>query len=213
MTENVALSHSNRTGAVRFGTVGQPYQGVEVRLGKDNEVQVKSPASMLGYYKEPDMSAACFEDGFLRTGDEGSIDAEGYLTITGRIKDQFKTSKGKYIIPARMEAGILESPLVAQACVVGSGMPSAMALCNLSESAKTLDEETLRAELKKILTGVNKTLEQHEHLSKIIVLPDEWTIANGLLTPTLKIKRKVIDATFGERYEEWSKKEGWVLFA
>jgi long-chain acyl-CoA synthetase len=79
MTENVALSHSNRKGAVRFGTVGQPYNGVEVRLGKDNEVQVKSDASMSGYYKEPALTAECFEDGYLRTGDEGSIDAEGYL--------------------------------------------------------------------------------------------------------------------------------------
>jgi long-chain acyl-CoA synthetase len=212
MTENVALSHSNRTGAVRFGTVGQPYLGVEVRLGKDNEVQVKSPASMLGYYKEPAMSAECFEDGFLRTGDEGSIDAEGYLTITGRIKDQFKTSKGKYIMPAPVEGKILESAMVAQVCVVGSGMPSAMALCNLSESAKIQDHETLAAELKRILSTVNKTLEQHEHLSKIIILPEEWTTANGLLTPTLKIKRKMIDAKFGEKYEEWSKESEAVLF-
>jgi long-chain acyl-CoA synthetase len=212
MTENVALSHSNRTGAVRFGTVGQPYEGVEVRLGKDNEVQVKSPASMLGYYKEPVLSAECFEDGFLRTGDEGSIDAQGFLTITGRIKDQFKTSKGKYIMPAPVEGKILESSMVAQVCVVGSGMPSAMALCNLSESAKTQDKAIITAELKKIVSGVNKTLEQHEHLSKIIILPEEWTVANELLTPTLKIKRKMIDARFGERYEEWGKGSEMVLF-
>ena len=212
MTENVALSHSNRKGAVRFGTVGQPYRGVEVRLGKDNEVQVKSPASMLGYYKDPVQSAECFEDGFLRTGDEGSIDADGFLTITGRIKDQFKTSKGKYIMPAPSESKILQSPLVAQVCIVGSGMPSAMALCNLSEAAKQQNKETLAAQLKEILYTVNKSLEQHEQLSRLIVLPDEWTINNGLLTPTLKIKRKMIDASFGDQYEFWSRASEPVVF-
>ena len=93
MTENVALSHVNKKHSAKFGTVGQPYASVEVRLGKDNEVRVKSPASMLGYYKEPELSAQCFEDGFLKTGDEGSIDAEGYLTITGRIKDNSKPER------------------------------------------------------------------------------------------------------------------------
>ncbi len=212
MTENVALSHSNRKGAVKFGTVGQPYQGVEVRLGKDNEVQVKSDASMLGYYKEPALSAECFEDGFLRTGDEGSIDANGYLTITGRIKDQFKTSKGKYIMPAPVESKMLQSPLVAQVCIVGSGMPNAMALCNLSETGKQQNTETLGAALKEIVSTVNKSLEQHEHISKLIVLPDEWTIANGLLTPTLKIKRKMIDAAFGDQYENWSRGKEDIIF-
>jgi long-chain acyl-CoA synthetase len=213
MTENVALSHVNRKGAVRFGTVGQSYPGVEVRLGKDNEVQVKSDANMLGYYKEPAISAECFEDGFLRTGDEGSIDAEGYLTITGRIKDQFKTSKGKYIMPAPIESKLLHNPQLAQVCIVGSGMPSAMVLGTLSETGKKLDKEILSDELKAIISAVNKGLEQHEHLSKMIILPDEWTIDNGLLTPTLKIKRKMVDAAFSEQYEGWSRVQEAVIFA
>lgn len=211
MTENVALSHVNRQGKVRFGTVGQPYENVYVRLGKDNEVQVKSDASMLGYYKEPAMSAECFDEDYLRTGDEGSIDAEGFLTITGRIKDQFKTSKGKYIMPAMAESRILESALVAQVCVVGSGMPSAMALCNISAAAQLENADSVHTSLKKLIDSVNKTLEQHEHISHLIVLPEEWTVANGLLTPTLKIKRKMIDAVFGERYAEWSKHPETVL--
>lgn len=213
MTENVALSHSNRRGAVKFGTVGQPYIGVEVRLGKDNEVQVKSEASMLGYYKEPALTAECFEDGFLRTGDEGSIDAEGYLTITGRIKDQFKTSKGKYIMPAPVESKLLQNPELAQACIVGSGLPSAMALCTLSEPAKKMAVDELRNILHNILTAVNSRLEHHEQLSRLVVLAEEWTITNGLLTPTLKIKRKMIDAMFGERYGEWIQLKDPVVFA
>lgn len=213
MTENIALSHSNRIGAVKFGTVGQPYDGVYVRLGKDNEVQVKSEASMLGYYKEPEMSAASFEDGYLRTGDEGSIDAEGYLTITGRIKDQFKTSKGKYIMPAPMEGKLLSSALVGQVCVAGSGMQSALALCNLSEHGKKHDQATLADQLKALLRELNQTLEPHERLSHIIVVAEEWTIENGLLTPTLKIKRKMIDERFGKQYETWGRHPEPVVFA
>ncbi len=212
MTENVALSHSNRNGAVRFGTVGQAYHGVEVRLGKDNEVQVKSAANMLGYYKEPELSAESFEDGFLKTGDEGSIDKDGYLTITGRIKDQFKTSKGKYIMPAPIEGKMLQYPQLGQVCIVGSGMPNALALCTLAETARNADRKTLSTELKEILETINKGLEHHENLSKLVVLPDEWTINNGMLTPTLKIKRKMIDAGFGDNYEGWSRSTEPVLF-
>ncbi len=213
MTENVALSHYNRKEKVHFGTVGQPYPGVTVRLAKDNEVQVKSDASMIGYYKEPALSAECFEDGFLRTGDEGAIDREGFLTITGRIKDQFKTSKGKYIMPAPIESKLLEAENVAQVCVVGSGMPSAMALATLSEIAKEKNVQTLLNDLKELLSTINKGLEHHERLAKIIILQEEWTILNGLLTPTLKVKRKMIEAAFSNSYEAWGLQKEAVIIA
>lgn len=212
MTENVALSHVNKKASAKFGTVGQPYTGVTVRLGKDNEVQVKSDASMLGYYKEPELSAQCFEDDFLKTGDEGSIDAEGYLTITGRIKDQFKTGKGKYITPAPMENQLVTHPYLGQVCVVGSGQPAAMVLCTLTEQAKDKDQETLKKELCKLLDDLNQTLEHHEQLARLIVCKDEWTIQNGLLTPTLKIKRKNVDIQYSARYAEWYRAAEWVVF-
>jgi len=203
MTENVALSHVNKKENAKFGTVGQPYADVQVRLGKDNEVQVKSDASMLGYYKEPELSAQCFEDGYLKTGDEGSIDAEGFLTITGRIKDQFKTGKGKYVTPAPMENQLLAHPYLAQVCVVGSGQPAAMVLCTLTEQAKQTDAENVKTELAELLNHINNKLEHHEQLARMIICKDEWTIVNGLLTPTLKIKRKNIDAQYGEYYANW----------
>lgn len=212
MTENVALSHVNKKEAAKFGTVGQPYAGVEVRLGKDNEVQVKSDASMLGYYKEPELSAQCFEDGFLKTGDEGSIDAEGYLTITGRIKDQFKTGKGKYITPAPMENLLSAHEYLGQVCVVGSGQPAAMVLCTLHEQAKDKEEALLKNELARLLESINQRLEHHEQLAKMIICKQEWTIQNGLLTPTLKIKRKNIDAQYGERYADWYRATEIIVF-
>lgn len=212
MTENVALSHVNKKMSAKFGTVGQPYAGVMVRLGKDNEVQVKSDASMLGYYKEPELSAQCFEDGFLKTGDEGSIDAEGYLTITGRIKDQFKTGKGKYITPAPIENQLLTHPYLGQVCVIGSGQPAAMVLCTLTEQVIDKDQEVLKKELSKLLDDLNQTLEHHEQLARLIVCKEEWTIQNCLLTPTLKIKRKNIDIQYSDRYPEWYRAAELVVF-
>jgi long-chain acyl-CoA synthetase len=212
MTENLALSHANRKNNTRFGTVGKSYGGVEVRISTDQEVQVKSEASMKGYYKEPALSAACFEDGFLRTGDQGSIDAEGYLTITGRIKDQFKTSKGKYISPAPIENQLLAHYFIDQACVVGHAMPHTLALCILSESGKKMDKIQLTNELIDFLKTVNAELEHHERIAKLIILSEEWTIENGVLTPTLKIKRNIIDSKYQNNYLGWSIANELVIF-
>ena len=210
MTENSALSHANRVGHHKFGTVGQTYQNVEVRLSAENEVQVKSEASMLGYYKEPQLTAESFEDGFLKTGDEGSIDENGYLTITGRIKDQFKTSKGKYIMPAPIETKLLEHPLISQACVVGSGLTSAFVLCTLAPTDQA--SEGLESDLSDYLDEVNSKLDHHERLSKMVICKEEWSIPNGLLTPTLKIKRKSIESYYGNNYDQWLKEEKKVIF-
>jgi long-chain acyl-CoA synthetase len=165
---------------------------------------------MLGYFKEPGLTAESFEDGFLKTGDEGSIDENGYLTITGRIKDQFKTSKGKYIMPAPIETKLLEHPLISQACVVGSGMSSPFVLCTLAPTAELpagLDEE-----LSGFLEQINKKLDHHERLSKVVICKEEWSIPNGLLTPTLKIKRKSIESYYGNNYDLWLKEDKKIIF-
>jgi len=210
MTENSALSHANRVGLHKFGTVGQSYTDVEVRLSAENEVQVKSEASMLGYYKEPGLTAESFEDGFLKTGDEGAIDENGCLTITGRIKDQFKTSKGKYIMPAPIENKLLEHPLISQACVVGSGMSLPFVLCTLASAAEV--PTGLDVDLSNFLEKINSKLDHHERLSKMVICKEEWSIPNGLLTPTLKIKRKSIESYYGNNYDQWIKEEKKVIF-
>ena len=213
MTENLALSHANRKNATFFGTVGTPYPEVSVKLGEANEILVKSPASMLGYYKEPGITADSFLDGYLRTGDEGAIDENGYLRITGRIKDQFKTSKGKYISPAPIESKLLVSPLIDQACVVGSGMSNAIALCILSESAKSTDKVALVNQLQLHLAEVNKLAEHHEKIIKLVLLFEEWTVDNGILTPTLKIKRKMVEDLYQSNYNNWISAPETVLFS
>ncbi|MFM2139161.1 MAG: hypothetical protein RJA57_1468 [Bacteroidota bacterium] len=203
MTENMALSTINRRDRIRFGTVGQTFPGVAIRLGSDGEILIRSESSMLGYYKEPDLTAQSFEEGFLRTGDEGQMDAEGYLRITGRIKDQFKTSKGKYIAPGPIEKLLMESPHVAQACVVGSGCSHPLALCVLREGIVRREDPALRNSLETLLTRVNEKLESHERLARLVVVAEEWGIANGFYTPTLKIRRKQLDLFYGDRYITW----------
>lgn len=212
MTENSALSHVNRKKTARFGTVGQSYPGVEVKLSIINEVLVKSDANMLGYYKEPQLSAEMFEGDWLKTGDEGSIDADGYLTITGRIKDQFKTSKGKYVVPGNIESKVVSHPFVSQACVVGSGMPAPLLLCTLSQKANSENSNSIIEELNKLLNTVNQQLEHHEQVAKMLLIKDEWTLENGILTPTLKIKRKVVDERFQQQYTKWYNQKEPVSF-
>ncbi|MBM3414113.1 MAG: AMP-binding protein [Bacteroidetes bacterium] len=211
MTENMALSTINRKATARFGTVGQSYKGVELFLGADNEVMVKSQANMIGYYKEPELTAASFEDGFLKTGDEGRLDQDGYLTITGRIKDLFKTSKGKYVAPAPIEERLLEHPIISQACVVGSGESHALALCMLSPDANS-DRDQLQQLLSTIRQQINLEVEHHQQLAKLIIVRDEWTIANGFLTPTLKIRRGAVDAHYGPRYAAWLLMKEEIIF-
>ncbi len=212
MTENSALSHVNRKNAARFGTVGQSYPGVEVKLGTLNEVLVKSDATMLGYYKEPQLTAEMFEGDWLKTGDEGSIDSDGYLTITGRIKDQFKTSKGKYVVPGNIESKVLSHPFVSQACVVGSGMPAPLLLCTLTQNALAENSTSIIEQLNELLNSVNEQLEHHEQVARMMLLKDEWTLENGILTPTLKIKRKVIDERFQQQYTSWYNQAETVSF-
>lgn len=212
MTENVALSHVNRKGAAKMGTVGQPHPGVSVRLGKDQEVQVKSDASMLGYYKEPELSAESFDEGYLRTGDEGVIDAEGYLTITGRIKDQFKTSKGKYVTPGPIENQLQANTHIGQVCITGSGLPAPIGLCTLAEQVRDKPQASLENTMQALMQEINQGLDHHEQLACLVICREEWTIANGLLTPTLKIKRKNLDVHYGEQYENWLRSGQKVIF-
>lgn len=166
---------------------------------------------MVGYYKEPQLSAESFIDGYLRTGDQGSLDAEGFLTIIGRTKDQFKTSKGKYVSPAPIESKILENSFIDQACVVGHAMPSAMVICILSPQGRAENASNLRLELSEHLQKVNDQLEPHEKLSKMVLLKEEWTIDNGILTPTLKIKRKSVDQQYQDQYANWQSQAESVI--
>src|SRR5690606_16232514 len=133
MSEDCIYSHFNRHGANKFGTVGRALTGVTVKIAEDGELRLKSVSNMMGYYKDPELTAAAFdEEGFLKTGDQAERDAQGYVTIVGRIKDQFKTDKGKYVSPGPIEMTIMSNNDIEQACVVGMGIPQPIALILLS---------------------------------------------------------------------------------
>ena len=208
MTENFAYSHVSRSGAVRPGYVGNPYPDVEHRISADGEILVKSPSNMKGYFKLPEETERVFtEDGFLRTGDLGEIDEMGRLKITGRAKELFKTSKGKYVAPAPIENLLSNHPLVEACYVTGSGYHQPFGVVMLSEEARQTasggNRQSLGTSLTKLLDSVNKALSPFEQLAFLAITEDVWNAENGFLTPTLKIKRQVLDASYGPLAEKW----------
>ncbi len=204
MTENFGYSHANPADRIKIGTVGITLPNSETKLGEHNEVLVRNRAAMVGYFKEPLMTKEMFtSDGFMHTGDEGHIDADGYLTITGRTKDIFKTSKGKYVVPAPIEMKICSNANLEFCCVVGTGLPQPLALVTLSENGRQLTPDLLKANLAQTLVQINATIDAHERLEKIVVIDEPWTIENGMLTPTFKLIRNTIEKKYNQHFERW----------
>lgn len=213
MTENCCYSHVSLNNHIKIGFVGQPLPKCEVKLGENNEILTRHEALMDGYYKEPQMTKESFtEDGFLRTGDEGFIDNEGFLKITGRVKDIFKTAKGKYVAPSPIEMKISGNSDVEQVCVVGTGLPQPIALVTLSESAKKKSKDEIKISLEESLNTINTTLDAHEQLNKIVALKGEWTVENDMLTPSMKIKRNLVEKKYSSFYENWERQKGLVVW-
>jgi len=213
MTESCGYSHICLPGQYKQGWIGKPCPEVEVRIDESGEVQVRSQANMLGYFKEPQKTAETLtEDGFLRTGDKGEQDAGGRLRLTGRLKEIFKTSKGKYVAPAPIENRLAVHSRIEQVCVVGDGLSAPLGLCVLSNVNQEEARASLHSSLEKLLEEVNAVLDKHERLRRLVVVKDSWAVENGFLTPTLKIKRNVIEDTYGARFEEWSARSEAVLW-
>lgn len=213
MTEDCLFAHFNRHGANRHGTVGRRLTGLDVKITADGEVRLKGPGNLKGYYKEPELTAATFdEEGFLKTGDIGEIDKDGFLKLTGRLKDQFKTDKGKYIAPAPIETRLLTNENIEMTCVVGMGIPQPIALIILSASGKAKSKEDVIHSISDTFAELNPTLEPFERLEKAIILNGEWTIENGLLTPSLKIKRNEVEKIHLPKYPTWYKEGSLVVW-
>jgi long-chain acyl-CoA synthetase len=212
MTENCCYSHVTLPGRIKIGWVGQPLPHCTVKLGEDREILIRHEGLMKGYYKQPGLTAETFTaDGFLRTGDEGVIDEEGFLKITGRAKDPFKTSKGKYVSPSSIEMKLSGSADIEFVCVVGTGLPQPIALVMLSGAAKKRAREEVSAGLEKLLAAVNPSLDAHEQLGKLVLVEEEWSVENGMLTPSFKIKRNEIERKYAGRYGEWYEGKGSVI--
>ncbi len=212
MTENHAFSTLNYPfRADKIGTVGKAGPGVTIKISDEGEILCRCEGMMLGYYKDPEHSReAIDEEGWLHTGDMGKLDREGYLTITGRMKDVFKTAKGKYVAPVPIEGLLGQEPIIEQLCVIGYGMPQPVALVQLAESAMKGDRNQVNAQLEAARNRVNEQLESHAKIRGILVVKSPWNIENGVLTPTMKIRRHLLEQKYADLGDAWSSSQSII---
>mgnify|MGYP000504037933 FL=1 len=219
MTEDFAYSHNSTTKINAPGCVGVPLEGVEAKISPEGEILVKSPGQMVGYYKRPDLDAESFTaDGFFKTGDQGSQRADGLLKITGRVKELFKTSKGKYVAPAPIENKLNVHPMIEMSIVSGVSQSAAYAMVVLAEDIRPkMNDPQVRADvetqLAEHLEKVNGELVEYEKLRMLVIANEAWSIENGYLTPTMKIKRSRIEASVESQVDSWYQKNGSVFWA
>ena len=218
-TSPVVSVNDMRNGGLRIGTVGKPIADTEVKIAEDGEILIKGPQVMIGYYKDAEKTAEVLKNGYFHTGDIGEIDADGFLKITDRKKSMFKTSGGKYVAPQLIENAMKQSPFIEQILVVGEGekMPAALIQPNWEWVADWIErkEKNISADPKEAFTNevlikrIQKEIDKHnerfgkwEKIKRFELTPDIWSIDDGHLTPTMKMKRKVIKEKYKDLYEK-----------
>ncbi len=211
MTENCGVSQATVPGVQRPGTVGKNQDGVQSRIDpQTGEILMTSPGVMLGYYKEPELTHEAFTaDGWLRTGDKGRLDAEGNLMIVGRVKDLFKTSKGKYVSPSHIEDMLVMNSAVEACVVTGAGLAQPLGIVILNAQAAqragdATERKAMEVSLSAHLNALNARLDPHEQLDCLVVVSKPWTVENGFITPTFKVKRNRIEEAYGPLFERWT---------
>jgi long-chain acyl-CoA synthetase len=186
----------------KLDSIGVAAPGVDIVIAEDGEILARGAGKAMGYYNAPDKTAETFlPDGFVRTGDRGRIDEDGHIYITGRVKEIFKTAKGKYVAPAPIEGRFLETPLVEQACLTGMGLAQTVMIAVLSAKGAALSDEEVAAALCDWAESINATLEKHERIGALIVSRTPWSQENGILTHTLKIKRDAVEERYSAELE------------
>ncbi len=203
----------------KIGTVGRVIDGVEVKIAEDGEILAKGPNIMQGYYKDPDKTATVLKDGYFHTGDKGEIDSDGFLKITGRTKEMFKTSGGKYVVPPLLEGELKQSRFIEQVMVVGEGekMPAAIVQPNFvfirdwierkghdigSSCEDIASSQIVIDRIQREVDECNKNFGKWEQIKKFELTPEEWSIDGGQLTPTMKMKRATIKDIYKDLYEK-----------
>jgi long-chain acyl-CoA synthetase len=186
----------------RIGSIGRPVGEVEVRLSEEDELLVKAGGLSSGYYKMPEKTAETFRDGWVHTGDKARIDEEGFIYLTGRVKDYFKTIQGKFVAPTPIENEFAKNPHTEQICLLGRGYSKTVMVCVLSGIAQQSEREQVEADLRQAATRVNDGVGKHARIGAVIIATEPWTIDNSMLTPTLKIRRERIEGYFGETAQD-----------
>lgn len=218
LTETSPVISSNRLGGFKIGSVGKVHEGLQVKIAQDGEILIKGPTVFQGYWQMPEETRAAFEDGWFKTGDIGQMDAEGFLSITDRKKDLLKTSGGKFIAPQPIENALKSNVLIAQAALIGDRRKYASVIISphfplLEDWArangvtfKNPQELVANSRVRDLYRGIvedlNKKLAHFETIKKILVVPDEFTVAGGEITPTLKLKRRIIEAKYKQQIEQ-----------
>ncbi len=214
MTENGAVGHMLYAEEHRPGSVGRTLPGTDCKIDPETgEVLVRSSNTMLGYYNSPDKTAETIVDGWLHTGDQGRIDDDGYLFLTGRVKDTFKTSKGEYVVPQPIEDKFAGLNSIEQVCLLGLGVPHTVLIATLSETGEAKGRDAVKAEISQRLDRVNPELAGHERIAAVVLTDEDFTVENGLLTPTLKVKRPQVHAHYADRLAQWCQQRGEVIWA
>ncbi|ENY8011087.1 AMP-binding protein [Vibrio fluvialis] len=206
MTESFAYSTLNYPfRADKIGTVGQAGPGINLKIASDGEIMVQGKGLFSGYYKNDIATQESFDrEGWLHTGDIGSLDAEGYLTIQGRKKDTFKTAKGKFVSPVPIEKKLFEYSRVEMMCLIGLGLPAPILLV-VPHDFPNFDRARYERTTRKVIDKMNNELESHEQIKGVLMIKEPWSIDNGILTPTLKIKRHVLEQKYHEVGQNWPK--------
>lgn len=213
MTENSALCTTLYPWDDKPGSVGKAQPGASIKIDPDtNEIMMRAPYVMKGYYKDPEKTSEVLNDGWLRTGDQGRLDEEGFLYITGRVKDTFKTAKGEFIVPTPMEGVLEQNSDIEQICIVGLGCPQPLAMVVLSEIGLAKSKNDLGKSLDNTLSALNKTLESYQKISTIVVVKEAWSVENGCLTPTLKVKRNKVNQQYQDHLERWHESSETIVW-
>ena len=176
--------------------------GVEIPPGEHGEILIKAKAVMVGYLHEAQKTAETFIDGWIHTGDKGEIDEDGFLTITGRVKEVFKTTKGKYVAPLPIESMFASNAYLEQMCLMGNGLPQTVLLVQLSDQGKKTDRRKLENELAEQTLKINAGLDSHARIACVILSDQNWNAENGLVTHTMKIKRAALEKHYGALAEK-----------
>ncbi|MGB0891168.1 MAG: AMP-dependent synthetase/ligase [Flavobacteriaceae bacterium] len=217
-TSPVISVNCEKNGGFRIGSVGKIIDGVEVKIAEDGEILAKGPNIMQGYYKDPEKTAEVLKDGYFHTGDKGEVCKEGFLKITGRTKEMFKTSGGKYVVPPLLEGELKQSRFIEQIMVVGEGekMPAAIIQPNfefirewalrheltLGDNKSLIENPKVIERIQEEVNTCNSKFGKWETIKKFELTPEEWSIDGGHLTPTMKMKRKVIKEIYSDLYDK-----------
>ncbi|WP_370407820.1 long-chain fatty acid--CoA ligase [Tenacibaculum dicentrarchi] len=217
-TSPVLSVNDVRNGGFKVGTVGKMLDGIELKFASTGEILVKGPNVMLGYYKDPEKTAEVIKDGYFYTGDKGELDADGFLKITGRTKEMFKTSGGKYIVPPLLEGELKQSRFIEQVMVIGEGekMAAAFIQPNFDFVKEWASRHGIKLETNQELVKNQKVIDRIEEeviicnanfgkwetIKKFELTPEEWSIEGGHLTPTMKMKRKIIKEMYKDLYDK-----------